>query len=465
VAVCSIAAVGLLVAAVVVAGDRGSGHPDAWDERVADLAAFVERERGLDFEHPVRVDFLTEAEYSEAARVDEGVLTDEDRELLDESAAVLEALGLVSARTDLLDLTNEMADTGTLAYYDPITETVTVRGTEMTTVLAATLVHEPTHVAQDQAFDLERIVDDDESGSGEGLHALVEGDAVRIEAAYVESLAADEQDAYWDDYLGQVDDAEAGLDTVPAAMQALFAAPYVLGDPFGALVAADGGNRAVDDAFASPPASSEHLIDPGSFFADDAPVDVVDPDLPDGAERVGEPDVLGAVGLFVLLSERLDAEVALVAADGWGGDRYAVFRDADRTCVRVALVADTPGDLDEVAAALRDWVAGGPAGAASVEVAGETVALDSCAAGADAGEQPAGGASLDALTLPATRAQLAVVGATQVDLDRDGALDFGACFVDRVPLDTLLQANEAPDPPAEVTAAVADAMVGCTGGP
>ena len=461
---CTVAAVGLSVAAVVVVGDWGAGHPDAWDERVVDLAAFVERERGLDFEHPVRVDSLTEAEYSEAARVDEGLLTDEDRELLDESAAVLEALGLVPAGTDLLDATNEMADTGTLAYYDPITETVTVRGTEITTVLAATLVHELTHVAQDQAFDLERVFDD-ESGSGEGFHALVEGDAVRIEAAYVESLAADEQDAYWDDYLGQLDDAEAGLDTVPPAVQAMFAAPYVLGDPFVALVAADGGNRAVDEAFASPPASSEHLIEPGSFFAGDEPVEVDDPDLPDGAERVGEPDALGAVGLFVLLSERLDAEVALAAADGWGGDRYAVFRDADRTCARVDLVADTPGDLDEVAAALRDWAAAGPAGAAAVEVAGETVMLESCAAGAEAGEQASGGASLDALTLPAARAQLAVVGATQAGLDRDGALDLGACFVDRVPLETLLQANESPDPPAEVSAAVADAMVACVGGP
>ena len=463
-AVGTVAAVGLLVAAVVVAGDRGPGHPDAWDERVADLAAFVERERGLDFEHPVRVDFLSEAEYSDAARVDEAMLADEDREALDESAAVLEALGLVPEGTDLLATANEMADTGTLAHYDPVTETVTVRGTEMTTVLATTLVHELTHVAQDQAFDLERVFED-ENGGGEGFHALVEGDAVRIEVAYVESLAADEQDAYWDDYLGEVDDAEAGLGAVPPAMQALFAAPYVLGDPFVALVAADGGNRAVDDAFASPPASSEHLIDPGSFFAGDAPVDVDDPDPPDGAERVGEPDVLGAVGLFVLLSERLDAEVALAAADGWGGDRYAVFRDADRTCARVDVVADSPDDLDELAAALRDWAAAGPAGAASVDVAEETVALESCAAGAGAGEPAAGGASLDALTLPAARAQLAVVGATQVGLDRDGALDFGACFVERVPLDTLLRADETPDPPADVTAAVADAMVACRGGP
>ena len=57
-------AVGLLViGAVAVVTDQftddGPGHPDEWDPRVADLAAFVEDERGLDFDHPVYVDFLT----------------------------------------------------------------------------------------------------------------------------------------------------------------------------------------------------------------------------------------------------------------------------------------------------------------------------------------------------------------------------------------------------------------------
>lgn len=56
------------VAGLVVVGGRdekASGrkneYPSAWDPRVTDLVAFVERERGLRFEHPVAIDFLDEA--------------------------------------------------------------------------------------------------------------------------------------------------------------------------------------------------------------------------------------------------------------------------------------------------------------------------------------------------------------------------------------------------------------------
>ena len=33
-------------------------YPAAWDPRVVDLVSFVEKQRGLNFEHPVFVDFL-----------------------------------------------------------------------------------------------------------------------------------------------------------------------------------------------------------------------------------------------------------------------------------------------------------------------------------------------------------------------------------------------------------------------
>ncbi len=306
-----IAVIGALIAAAVVLDDQGIDHPDEWDERVADLAAFVERERGLEFDHPVTVEFLTEDEYSDRARVDEGMLADEDREAMEESGTVLEALGLVPVDIDMFDTSNEMADTGTLAFYDPVTESVTVRGTEMTTSLEVTLVHELVHVAQDQAFDLTQPPPDESSGAHEAFDALVEGDAVRIELAYVDSLSADEQDAYWDDYSADYDEAEADLGDVPTALQAMFAAPYVLGQPIVDLIAEGGGNDAVDEAFGDPPGSSEHLFDPRSYFGDDTPVDVDEPEIPPGGDEIGEADSLGATTLFVMLSERIDPLVAL----------------------------------------------------------------------------------------------------------------------------------------------------------
>ena len=461
-AICGVAVVGMLVAvAVVLRSD--DGHPGEWDERVAPLVSYVEAERGLPFEHPVEIEFLTEDEYSEQSRIDETTLTDMDREMFEEQSAVLEALGLVPSGTDLLDTSNEMMDSGTLAFYDPTTETVTVRGTEMTPALEVTLVHELVHVAQDQAFDLEAPLPDETAASYEAFRAMVEGDASRIETAYVLTLDADEQDAYWDESMGQMDDAEEGLGEVPGAYQALFAAPYALGQPLVELIAEEGGNEAVDDAFSEPPTSSEHLFHPLSYFDGDAPQEVDTPEVPAGADRFGEASELGAITLFVMLSERIDALSALDATDGWGGDMSVSFHDGDRTCVRADLVGDTANDSIQIFAALQDWAAAGPAGAASVGMDGDVVVLESCV-GADGGATPASGGAFDALGLAATRSQLMAMMAVERDADLAGAFAVGDCFVRSLSPELMAAASGMEEPTAESMVAIRDTLTNC-GGP
>src|SRR5690606_5754227 len=137
------------------------------------------------------------------------------------------------------------------------------------------------------------------------------------------------------------------------------------------------------------------------------------PEVPDGADEVGDPDSIGAIALFVMLSERVDALTALDAADGWGGDTYVAFDDGDRVCVRADLGGDTPADPTEIGDALRAWVGAGPSGVASVDserIDGvDHVVLESCAP-ADGAAPGSGDDSsldaLDALSVPATRAQV-----------------------------------------------------------
>jgi hypothetical protein len=84
-------------------------------------------------------------------------------------------------------------------------------------------------------------------------------------------------------------------------------APYALGPSLVELIAADGGNDAVDEAFDDPPATTEHMVDPRSYFAGDSAHEVTAPVVPTGGERIGEHDRLGALPLFLLLSERVRA--------------------------------------------------------------------------------------------------------------------------------------------------------------
>ena len=426
------------VSVVVYARVESDSYPDEWDSRVADLVAFVEGERDLRFEHPVPVDFLSEAEYSDTVRVDAEDLTEEDTASLDRQVSFLRAMGLASGGIDAVEAQNDLADAGTLAYYDVLTERVVVRGTELTVDLRVTLVHELTHVLQDQHFDLEALQADIDTADPEaaadaftGYQSLVEGDAVRIENAYIQSLSETEFNDYVETYNQGFEEAQDDLGDVPAALQAFGLVPYVLGQPLVSLIAAEGGNGAVDDAFGELPSTGEHMLDPRSYLDDDGPAEPTDldpPPLPDGVDESTEEGIFNAVDVYVVLAERIDPVVALEAADGWGNGRWVTYEDDDRTCVRFTVDTDSSGDARQLDAALDDWVAAAPAQSdAQVVDEGDSSFVESCDPGD--GEVDINDRALDVLQLPALRSQLAYEAVDFGGLDLDVAWDQADCLV------------------------------------
>lgn len=455
-----VACLGVTAGAIyVITEDRGTWHPDRWDPRVVDLAAFVEEERGLRFDHPVPVDFLTAEQYSQRTRVDESELTSGDRRMIEEGTAPLRALGLVPADFDPVESANDLSDTATVAFYDPLTERIAVRGTDMNTDMRVTLAHELVHVLQDQHFDLEGLLEDvDPTGDQlTGYLALIEGDATRIQQAYVRSLPSDERDSYLDAADQISGDAEEQLGAIPGVLVAMEGAPYALGPWLVELIVADGGNGAVDEAFDDPPTTTEQMVDPRSYFSGQSAHDVAAPTVPSGGDQIGDDDSLGALPLFLLLSERIDPLDALSAVDGWGGDAYVVYDRGGKTCMDLAVEGDSARDGEELLGALQAWVSAGPTGAAQVRSDGGLALVSTCEP--RAGTRPSRDA-LDALTLPAVRAQVMLAaGGTAGDVDEAfGAAD---CFVRAVPLDTLVQANESAQPPAEVMSAIDRAIADC----
>ena len=440
IAVATLAVIGLVaIGAVVVTS--GNQYPDEWDSRVSDLVDFVESERGLDFEHPVPVEFLSDAEYSDETRVDESAVTEADRTAMEEDSAALVALGLVPADLDLLEAGNDLTDSGTLAFYDPTSERVVVRGDELTPALQGTLVHELTHVLQDQHFDLEQPPPEDTAGAYEAQAAIVEGDAMRVETAWTYTLSQADQDAYWNDNMSAGDASEEQLASVPGALQAQFAAPYAFGEPLVTLLALSGGNDEVDHAFEDPPVTSEQLIDPRALFAGNEAIDVETPEVPDGGDRLGRAGELGASTLLVLLADRIDAFQALDAVDGWGGDSAVTYKLDGRTCLRGRLVGDTPTDTEELHQALDAWVAAGPAGVASVAVEGDEIALESCSPDPGAGAAPASTRSIDALGAVAARS-FVMAQAEDAGYAHDQAFGIGNCAIRTATMDVITSEDE-----------------------
>lgn len=442
IAAAGVLAAGLVSVALVGPSDLAT-HPDAWDPRVAALAAFVEEERGLRFENPVFVDFLPEDEFRSEVTASEGDLTVEDRADIEQGVRLLRATGLVTGDFDLLESTNQLSGEGVLAYYDPDRERITVRGTELTVGKQLTLVHELTHALQDQRFDLSRLGMLDTDGENVALLTLVEGDAIRTETAWADQLPDVERRALEGESVEEV--AEADISGVPGPLLALFSAPYALGGPLVDAVMEERGRQGIDAALRDPPTSEEHLLDPFTYLDGDEPVPVAAPSIEEGDILVESGD-FGALTWYLVLAEHLDPRQALGAVDGWGGSSFTTFERGGRTCVRSAFRGDTPIDTDEMAAALDAWVQTVPGNRASVSRPEAVVQLETCDPGTDGPAAPEGGAG-DALIYPVTRTYFAL-NAMQSGAPRPVARCVAAAFVRGFTVEELLTLDTATTDPA-----------------
>ncbi|MEM9036591.1 MAG: hypothetical protein AAGD18_18495 [Actinomycetota bacterium] len=458
----ALAAVVLTAIVIVGSGGDDRSFPDEWDAAVLPFVEFVEEERELEFLHPVEVRFLTDEEFEADVTADEAELTDEDRAEIDETTELFRAFGLIEGELDLFAATNDLTGEGTLGFYRFDDQSITMRGTELTPFVQLTLVHELTHALQDQHFEIgDRFlsIDVDDSVSGAVLTAVVEGDAQRVEFAYRETLPGDELDDLVAEEDANLADFEEGIEEVPTILQTFFATPYVYGEAMLAVVDAIDGTEGIDELLRNPPPSEEALLDPWILAGDEDPIEVETPALADDEEEIDAGEV-GSPSWLLLLAERVDVDVALEAADGWGGDAYVAFRRDGVVCVRVDWQGDTEADVAQMRGALDAWVAAGPDGAASVEDRDGGLRFESC----DPGEGAEGitrDASEAALVASITRTY-AGLGFFEGGATVEEARCVGDGILDIFDLDDLQ------DPEYEPTSAEQSAIFGvvdkCVGG-
>jgi hypothetical protein len=442
----AVVVVALLVVGVIVAVNvrTGDDHPSSWDPRVADLAQFVERTKGSDFEHPVTVTYLDEAGFKDRLRMDEEV-SEEEAQQLEDTEAVLRALGLHAGEGSMFDQANTLTTEGVAAFYDPDAEEIVIpEGAATSPSQRATLVHELTHVLQDQ---LGQLADDGaDSEAAAGRHALIEGEAEHVKEAWIERLDEEQRVQLDEEDAATGEEVTAELADVSTAMLSLFAAPYVLGSPM--VDAIDAAGR-VEDAFDDPPNSSADVLDPNRWLAPADVIAVADPILAGGEEAIGPSDALGAHMLYLVLAAALAPPDALAVADGWGGDRMQPYRNVDgATCVRVDIVGIDGQATQRIGEAIDTWAASRPGDAASSTRRDDQIQLDACDDGSD-GEP----LSDEAAALPSLRASLVplLIDAGVAAAD---AICISVELVATVPYDLLI----ADEVPAEDEQRVSDAM-------
>ena len=349
------------------------------DTELPRLIAFVEDARGLEFRTVPAVQVLDDAEY-EALLAEPGggeaPAATADAEAPHDYALTYEALRLTDSAEDFTAAEEWGWTGGSLGFYDPATDDLVVRGTAWTHEAELTVVHELTHALQDQHFDLgalDQAVGPTDDDAWLALSGLVEGDAVRIEGAYVEA----QNQRWYDEWLAEDSPgygSDAPYDPLADAFGSL---PYDVGYDSVSALYDEGGNSAVDEAFASPPTTTEQLYDLVGWLGGDADLGPAEaaPAPAAGSDALVDQAALGVAGLGMLASVDRDFAGAPVL-DGWRGDTYVTWvEDSGRACTRVTVVFDGAADAKRAGQALEAWV---DLPQTEAEQSGATLLLASC---------------------------------------------------------------------------------------
>jgi hypothetical protein len=297
------------------------------------------------------------------------------------SQATLVAMGLLPAGMSLADLYVNLLGSQVAGYYDPAVKQVYVvaRTGQIGAIEKVTFAHEFTHALQDQNFGLKGITTDTVGQGDRSLAhlALIEGDASLLMTQW---LMGHLDGAGIAQIMAGDPAAQAQLDAAPAFIKDALLFPYLQGVTFVSSIWAQGGWTAVDRVFSRLPASTEQILHPDKYTADEQPV-TVPLDAPAIAARLGArwtatpADTLGEFQLGSWLRARgvTGAGGGIsgdTAAAGWGGDRYALIDGPDGAYALVLLTTwDTPADSTEFATAAIQAVVGVPGEARVVRIA------------------------------------------------------------------------------------------------
>ncbi len=318
---------------------------------IDELIGFVERERGHEFTSTPSV-LLLEGEqftaaFNELIRDDVAKYEVEYVDFTD----IYRAMGIIDGSANLEEIWMRFGDAGVIGYYDSESGGIVLRSGEITTFTKTVLVHELVHALDDQIFGFDRDeYEDRDDEISWTFSALKEGSAGVIEERYRETLTSAERD---EEMAAQRSlPRGVSLSEFNDSFLELQFGRYRYGDEFAAALWNE-GQSTLDDAFVTPPSTSEVVIDPAAYLdGEGAEPAVVAPPADGTVFRSG---VWGEAAWVAVLTDVFDPGIALDLADGWGGDRFVAWRSGAKTCVRLHVEADTPGQLDNYAEALEEW--------------------------------------------------------------------------------------------------------------
>lgn len=339
----------------------GATPSDAEREKLDEIKAHAVEVRELEPLAEVECRFITR---EEAEAYFQQEFEEEMRSHFVDAQPVYELLGLISPGDDLRDLALRLVTSQILGFYDTDEEKMFVVGQDdgLDTLSVITLAHEFIHALQDQHFDLDALLGEEEEDWDWDEHlalmALVEGDATLAETDYVLRFIALADLLDFD--FEEIERLMAGLEDFPEALQRELFFPYEAGEDFASALFDEAGWVAINEAFGAPPTTTEQILHPEKYLAGETGLEVDLPDLTPGLGTGWRLQASNTLGEF-LLANHLDTQLSRSdsedAAEGWGGDRWALYSDDAAGMLLLLMVEwDAPEELDEFFATYLDWL-------------------------------------------------------------------------------------------------------------
>jgi hypothetical protein len=301
------------------------------ERMAADAIPSIEKGTGLRFKTKPKMELRTPEQIRQTLES----LTREEQspEEIEAEQFLFRRLGLIPDTLDLRKLMIDVLSEQVVGFYDPRAKTLYVRSDAKSDLLPLTVSHELVHALQDQYMNLDSVRrarhgDDDATLA---FQAVEEGQAMLVPlkatlgADYSKTLAAN-----WNQLRDQIRESRTGqpvFDEAPRAIKEILTFPYLSGADF---------MRRFGDAYpdsqpfgSALPGSTEQIMHSAAYFGAgrDVPLHPVLPPMT-GATMLEENTLGEFVTRLYLFANLENQTTALRGSEGWGGDRYRIFRTA-----------------------------------------------------------------------------------------------------------------------------------------
>jgi hypothetical protein len=327
----------------------------------------VVRIRGLEPKAPVAKEIKTKEEIS--AYLNQKIKQEYSPGEIKQQEKMLQILGLIPAKMDLLEVTLQLLKEQVEGFYDPEKKLFVLASWAPMDEQKPVMTHEFTHALQDQYFNINKIMKEDRAIANDDRtlahQAICEGDAIAVMLEYITKRdigkLPDMASIDMSSMMSSMTSQAAGMANIPQYLRENLIFPYSYGVSFLQKVwTKDPSWQSINKIYSDLPASSEQIIHPDKYFAHDNPKPVKEDNL---AAKLGNnwkvtyKNVLGEFSLGLLLNLKLTDQRAKRSVLGWGGDWAFLLENSNgKSAVYVDTVWDSMNEADIFFLALQDWL-------------------------------------------------------------------------------------------------------------